>query len=522
MFVERSALALRGLGGPGCDPATGTPGVGPCEYYNPFSNAIQTSAVTGQANPGFDASVANSPELLDWLIDEFYSKTQNDLLVADLVLSGDTGWTLAGGDVGFAVGGQIRNERFDFSVPDSVNLNINPCPFNNPASVTLGLTASLDCEGAETGAYAFLSGSFPSNFDRTIFGVFGELALPVNDRLDVQIAARYEDYGEANGGASFDPKIAAKFQATDNLALRGSVSTTFRGPAQSSLAGRFTSLAFVGPTTAFKAIDTVGNPELDPETALSTNLGVLYQNGGFTGSLDYWRFDFEDPFQLENFDQTVTAYIANDCADGGAGVGTAVCDSLRAVIFPIGTAANGIQRIERQLINGADITTDGLDFFGQYEWDYNDFDLAVGAQGTYTLSYDSDDFVNRDGILLAEGGDFVGFLNEGTPFQTLVELRGNVFARAETGPHTLTYNLRYTDGYDDVAPSIAELGKIDSHVTHDVTYNLSLFDGKTRFSASAFNLTDEDPPQASTDLNYDPYTHNPFGRMIKLGIVHEF
>ncbi|MGK0395997.1 MAG: hypothetical protein ACJAYE_002017, partial [Candidatus Azotimanducaceae bacterium] len=30
---------------------------------------------------------------------------------------------------------------------------------------------------------------------------------------------------------------------------------------------------------------------------------------------------------------------------------------------------------------------------------------------------------------------------------------------------------------------------------------------------------DEDPPKASTDLNYDGYTHNPFGRMIKLGVV---
>ena len=522
MAVERSAFALRGLGGPDCDPATGTPGEGPCEYYNPFSNAFATSAVTGEANPFFDPSVENSQELLDWLVDPLYSTTKNELLVADLVFNGETQYTLPGGTIGYAVGAQARREVFDLSVSGNIDLNDFPCPFTQQAAITQGFVTSLECEGAETGLYAFLSGTFPSRFERTIYGTFAEVALPVSDTFNVQLAARFEDYGEQNGGSTFDPKIAAKWQATDTFAIRGSVSTTFRGAPQSSLGGRFTSLAFVGPTTAFKAIDTIGNPDLEPETALTSNIGLLYQNGGFTGSLDYWRFDFTDPFQLENFDQTVNAYVANDCADGGAGVGSPICDSLRAVIFPTGTTAAGIQRIERQLINGSDITTDGLDFFGEYAWAMNNIDLAVGVNGTYTLSYDSEDFINRDGFTIAEGGDFVGFLNEGTPFQTLVALRGNIFARAETGPHTVTYNLRYVDDYEDTAPSIPSLGTIDSQITHDITYNLNLFNGNTRLSATVNNITDEDPPAASTDLNYDAYTHNPFGRIIKIGIIQQF
>ena len=38
MYVERMALAFDGLGGPNCDPATGTPGQGGCLYYTPLSN----------------------------------------------------------------------------------------------------------------------------------------------------------------------------------------------------------------------------------------------------------------------------------------------------------------------------------------------------------------------------------------------------------------------------------------------------------------------------------------------------
>jgi iron complex outermembrane receptor protein len=34
------------------------------------------------------------------------------------------------------------------------------------------------------------------------------------------------------------------------------------------------------------------------------------------------------------------------------------------------------------------------------------------------------------------------------------------------------------------------------------------------------NLADKDPPKTSTNLNYDPYTADPFGRMIKVGFTY--
>ena len=58
--------------------------------------------------------------------------------------------------------------------------------------------------------------------------------------------------------------------------------------------------------------------------------------------------------------------------------------------------------------------------------------------------------------------------------------------------------------------------------TVDLTYNLSLMEDQLNIDLSVFNLFDEDPPYAQTDLNYDPYTHNPFGRMIKLGFTYTF
>ncbi len=523
MYVERMALALDGFGGAGCDASAGVAGVGPCEYYNPFSNAIQTSAVNGAVNPQYNAAVANSPELLNWLVDTLTTDVSNELLTFDVVFNGEAGITLGGGNIGWAAGLQRRTESYENSISDNANFDINPCTFYDPASVTLGHTTAVGNASCDSpvGQFAFLAGAYEYELERDIDSAFVELALPFSDVFDVQLAVRYEDYG-GNVGSTVDPKIAAKWQVSDNLAFRGSASTTFRGPPQTALQGRVTSLQYLAATRAFKAVDTVGNPDLDPETALATNLGVLFDNNSFRASLDYWRFDFSDPLQTESAGQIIAAYDANLCSTTGAG--TPDCDALAShLTFQSGTtASSGIARVERAVINGADIVTSGLDFYGAYRYDLGKGEMTLGLEGTYTLEYESEDFVDSNGVKLADGGDFVGFMNEGTPFQTLIDLRANAFARYTEGPHSLSYTLRYINDYEDVIAPIASLERIDSQITHDITYNYALRDGDTRLTLSAYNLTNEDPPAAALDLNYDPYTHSAFGRMIKLGVVHKF
>ena len=520
MYIERMAFAFDGLGGAGCDPATGSAGVGPCEYYNPFSNALSFSPVTGATNPQYNASVANSNELINWLTAETGSATDNETLVFEAILSGDSRWDLGGGSVGWAAGIQYRKDTYDFTVKDVANRAINPCAFNNPMSVTLGHTATLDCGAAGAGQLAFLAATDEENTDRDVYGVFAELALPITEALDVQLAVRYEDYGSKNGGDTIDPKVAFSWTLTDEFSLRGSVSTTFRGPPSSFLSGTSTSLQFIGAALAFKAGDTVGNPDLEPETAVTTNFGAIYQNENFYASLDYWSFNFEDPLQLENANQIVAAYGANGCADGGSGVGTAGCDLLRGRLSPTGTSIGGVERITRSVINGSDIDTSGIDFVANYS--FNDVvggELTLGLEGSYTFEYKSDDFVTGDGFTLAPGDDFVGRLNEGTPFQPKPELKASFIAKWSNQAHRVTYAARYIDGMEDANSPVPALDNIDDHLTHDVHYINNMFDDVT-LSLSVLNFTDEDPPQVANDLNYDPYNHSGYGRLIKLGVSY--
>lgn len=556
MFIERMAFALDGLGGPNCDPATGTAGTGPCMYYNPFSNAIERSAVNGVVNAQFNPAVANNPQLINWLFGPSQSWTTNKLFVGDAVLSGVIPWfSLPGGEIGWAAGGQVRREVYDVRLHALTDLDKNPCAFSNPFSVTSGNITQADFDLCQngianvTGPYAFLSGTRESHEERVVYGFFGELQFPFFDTLDAQLALRFENYG-GRVGSTVDPKLSLRWAPLEWLTLRGSVSTTFRGPPQSFLSGRVTSLQFVPAANAFKAVDFVGNPDLKPESALTSNVGFVLEWEGLYASLDYWRFKFEDPFQLESFGQIVTAYstIGGPDPDGAAGPRVAGCQTTLAgggpgwgmdpanpladpvrcngirqhLGFQSGTdTPASIQRVDTNFINGSEINTSGLDFYLQYEFELGDATLSIGSQGSYRIEYTSEDFVDIAGFFLAPGGEFNGLLNDGTaPFQPLPELKTDVFTKFTYGPHTATVVGRYVTDYVDVAPSVASLAKIDNFFTVDAHYVVRVFDDSTALSFSIFNIGDKDPPRASTDLNYDPFTHDGRGRMYKLGLTY--
>ena len=548
MYVERMGLALKGYGGPNCtlpatvqnddgsysfadpDAAAAAAGVGGCEYYNPFSRAVPFSMLSGTNNADYNADVANSESLLRHLIGERGAQSDNELLVFQAIFSGETGIELAGGNIGFAFGAQSRNEQFDFNLYDIVNRAINPCPYTSPVAAALGIVdadqLSPNCS-APTGVAAFLAATDEQSTERTVYGVFGELAIPLTEDIDIQAALRFEDYGGEVGG-SVDPKIAVSWRVTDELSVRGSASTTFRGPPQSLLSGTGTALSYVAPTLAFKAIDTVGNPNLGSEQAVSTNFGVVYQTDNFYGSIDYWAFSFEDSFQTEGFNSIINAYSGNDCL-GSDGVPTdsAVCNELRTHIFPVAAHTNlaATERIVVNWLNGQDIETSGIDFKAEYRFDgVMDGSVSIGVDGTYGLEYERDPQLDISGnIQLAAGGDLMGFLNynQGPAFTSKPELKAAAHISYEDDVHYAGLIARYVDEYDDAGAPAAYpwLATIDSQTTLDLNYVYRGIDD-LMISASIVNVTDEDPPAARGDMNYDPFTHNPFGRMMKVTFTY--
>jgi outer membrane receptor protein involved in Fe transport len=401
-----------------------------------------------------------------------------------------------------------------------------------------------------TGPLAFLAGANPNATSRNVYGLFAEFALPISDTIDAQLAVRYEDYG-GDVGNTIDPKLAVRWQATDWLAVRGSASTTFRGPPQSFLDSRGTSLQFIAASNAFKAVDTFGNPDLGPEQATAINFGVIFDFENLYASIDLWQFDFTDPFQVESPGQLVGAYgvygrDANgnpaSCASYAADPAAATPECVAAashIVFPGGAqfgSLAALERVEANFLNGGDQLTNGVDLFLEYTLDdVAGGTLGLGMDGTYTFEYDTEDFTDVNGLVLAKGGDFMGYLNTAfAPLTPKPELKGRLFAKYNLGGHNITAVMNYVDEYEDARGSVTEsvvgspvaasiltkLKDIDSMVTFDLHWNWSLMDESLMVSLSGMNLTDEDPPAAALDQNYDPFTHSAFGRMVKLGVKY--
>ncbi|HEY8538379.1 MAG TPA: TonB-dependent receptor, partial [Steroidobacteraceae bacterium] len=273
ILTGRLQLALRGLGGPNCDwqSPTATPGQNGCMWFNPFSNALPATR-TGVPNPNYVAAAANSRELVDWLEVQMSDVDKTKIAEFNTVLSGDLPVSLPGGQMGWAAGVQYRHTWVEnWNTPIS-NRDLTPCP-DTP------ITGDTTCLPYGESPFNFLSTYGPQDLDRGVYAGFVEFSLPVHDSLNMQVAARYEDYGN-KGGSSFDPKLSLKWQIIDQLAFRAAASTTFRAPAQTQLVDD-TAIGFSQILGASRPVRLAGNPDLEPEESFQWSAGFIANVGGF-------------------------------------------------------------------------------------------------------------------------------------------------------------------------------------------------------------------------------------------------
>jgi len=516
----RLQSALNGLGGPAC---TGTtPGANGCLWFNPFSNASAGNAALGLANPGYNAAAANSEAVIDWLRQENGTKAYEDVAVVDLVFNGDT--EIGAMPFAYAFGAQYRWSNFvsrplnKFSDRDAF-----PCPQEN---VTTCATP--------TGAFIFL-GQYPNvNVSQNIKAVFAEARIEPFDGAEIIGAVRYEDYGNPVG-STFNPKLTARWQVADFLALRGSVGTTFRGPLPGDLQGSFSAVAgIVAAGNAFKSTDTFGNPDLEPETAMTWSVGAILEGGGFTFSVDYWTYDFAGRFTT-----LPVQAIASAAAPGTSGTQFVNCASpfVPFLTFQGGacvqgtTRANDIARVRTQTVNGPDVLTRGIDLGLNYRGDLGGVRLNFGANATHVLEYSFSDF-NYNGLLFSTGYEAAGFTNYDRAPGTVSRWRANAYLNAKAGPVSLTWNYTYIGGVtDNRCPAAApctttpefggtEFGRVvKAYQQHDLLASIDIPVAGVDFQlqAGVENLFDRAPSAARLEYSYDPFIGSALGRTFKLG-----
>lgn len=537
-LVGRLQLALRGFGAlnsdsNGCTAAetnnfttnAGNNAIG-CYYFNPFSNAIQTAALTGAPNPGFNAAVANNPDLIRWFFPQLSTKQAARLFVADAVITGQTGIELAGGEVAWAAGVQFRNDVLETNYSQFSNRDVTPC-------IDTVVNGDTSCPG-RAGAFLFLANASEADLDQQVYAAFAEVSVPFTDDIQVQLAARYEDYnGEV--GSTFNPKISARWQITDWLAIRGGVGTTFRGPPLSAL-NPSTGTGFSFIAGSFRAIDFTGNPDLKPEEADNYTAGVIFNAGGLRATVDYWRFDFRDPIVAEPSGAMVATMFPGGST---ARCGDPAFAGLQARFsFQGACSLATISRVKSFAVNGPGLKTSGVDFLANYDFGevFMGGSVNVGLSATYTIEYKLQDF-EVGGVVVQAGYDAAGLLNYQLSATSLPEWKGSAFVEYSLDRHNLRFTLNYIDSYHDqradvpgagiLAPNpqtgqvITRGSNIKSKILAELDYRVEL-PWDTTVTASIDNLFDSDPSFARLDLNYDPFTGNALGRTFKLAVKKRF
>ena len=550
-FGDRVQRALLGFGGNNCSGTVA--GANGCLFLNPFGNQATVNPSTGDTNPQGSAALANSIEVSDYIFQRSVTNTDTELFVGEASIAGKTGLTLPGGDVQFGLGGQYRHTWLDTSYGPNSNIVQNPCresPISGKTDPTRCLTNAGQPGAPANGAYAFLGTGRNSTLNGGIYAIFGELQLPILDSLDAQLSARYEKY-EGNIGSTFNPQVRARFQALPWLAFRGGIGTTFRGPQLANVdPNRITALQLIG--AAFKPVDVFGNADLKPEKSTNISGGILISGGGFSASLDYYRYKLRDVIVTEPVLALVSTLFPST---GPNACGTALatrftfangqCGTLTAATPAAAVAANiaNISRIRTVLQNGAKQKNEGIDLVVNYRDNHlggGDARLGIGGSVTYVMENSISD-ITVEGVLVQKAYDGVGLLNYQSSLYPVPKYKGQAFVDFGIGPIDMRLQGNYTGGLKDQRSGLVQGftasgpfafnndlqrvvttgANISKFVTADFNVQLQLPRNVT-LSGTVTNIFDRDPPFAREDYNYEPFIGNPLGRTVKLGLSARF
>ena len=446
--------------------------------WNPFGTAISNPTLVGRDGRSLAGNTEAELNSFSFTINDVGKVTQQ---AAELILSGGSGIDLPGGEISFALGGQWRSVGYE-NIPDGRRQS--------------GANGRDEIEPA----IPFTT--------QNVKAFFGEIALPIFDRLNVQGALRYEDYGR-RGGSTVDPKISAKLEVTDFLSLRGSYGTSFQAPSIRQVAGSVGNASvtdpLIGGTTSFNVtVFTNGSSSLQSQSASNLNLGFILRAGSvFNMTVDYFTYKYTDLILPDGDAQ----FIVNEVAAGRLPASRIVRDSF-----------GQLRQVFSQFQNRGDASAAGIDINLRYapRW-FDKVDVVFDATSTIITQFRSTDFRGLDGK-----GDLKGSRNFANAFCAVPAFKLNGGVTLGYDDHSFNVSARYIGSYTDDQNNLP----VKSQLTIDVRLSFSLSgllgsDGST-LSVGAINLFNVDPPSLAGRPGYDNEVHDIRGRQLYVSLKHRF
>jgi iron complex outermembrane receptor protein len=510
-ITDRYMRALQGYGGPSCkwnfvegagtDPAV-QPGVGPCQYWNPFASRL----IAQPGDPTY-----NSPELLDWMSYGGTTLGQSRFTSFEWVTTGEL-WEMGGGATGLAIGAQYRQQELAVTVD----------PISKDGG--FGFTPQILQDWTSV---------------RDTNAVFAELVVFPTETFEVDVAARYE---ETLGQSSTEPKISMLWTPTDNLYIRATAGSSFRLASENQLfgigPGSVARQTIGGEVTQATGI-AVGNEELLPEESDNWTIGFTWEiTDSFTADLTYWDYQFSNIVTSTDAEQTLTADLLDGWVNAGPNNTNPVPRELSPHPLFFGrpneycevtrgwTAAQG--PLPAGCLTGFDFEIFRSSWINQDVVETSGFDLtldwrkAMDGGGAFGVRYIGT-FTERYAGIAAATGQLVdvagtdGFAVNGV--ETNPDLRANLILSYGIGNHDVRGTFRYTSGTELTDPNpLVQAFDQSSYTQLDLVYNWQL---DTRnpgsLSFTVLNITDEEPPLTPNGLiTYNASLYDGRGRMYRL------
>jgi len=197
-----------------------------------------------------------------------------------------------------------------------------------------------------------------SQFDskRRVFAMFGEVTAPVTKWLELSGALRYDHYSDF--GDSTTPKFGFKVKPIDQVAIRGTYAEAFRAPGPAETGG--TSFGF----TTYNIL-SIGTPGIQPETAKSYTLGLIFEPlPGTSATVDFWRIKRKneiiqaDPATIVPSTQCV---VSCDGTAGTPDLRSAQTGGAQANTFLYYDSEGNLATVAGPYTNANKTTTEGVD-----------------------------------------------------------------------------------------------------------------------------------------------------------------
>jgi outer membrane receptor protein involved in Fe transport len=529
------------------------------DAYNPFNGGCIGSLASGDCTPTAAATIN------DITVDVF-RRNETSIASWDLKLSKPDLLSIWSGDIGAAVGVELRRETFkdDRDPRQDGTINFTDSISGLTTNDLLGNSGSLDTKGERDVQSAYAEFAVPL--------VSPEMSVPFVQSVDMQLAVRYENFDTF--GSVTKPKVALSWRPFDWMLVRSAWSEGFRAPnlqqqyeaglqrsnvrtdfVRCEAAVRQARNAGTTPPSFTTACATVtgssqsvissraGSSSLEPEESTNMTYGFVFDGaflppdwGKVSFTADWWRIEQDNVIGIFGDDnQILLDYVQRLGGGSNPAVVRAAADVDDVAAFagtgltPVGD----ILFVDDNYLNLDARTVQGWDF-GLY------YDLTDTPAGDFSFRFNAallDKFyqgVSANGVVInqAAAGGLI-------PSQLSVSGQGDLvrdFGRPEWRyTSSLTWRKDawgagwFTsfvgDVYDDFNLLNNQPWIIEEYQTHNLYVQYEFghdTDAPTRLRIGARNITNETPPLADTNFGYLGDLHSAQGRFMYVNVRKTF